>query len=135
MSISTIPVICYYNGKIMRTEIDMKYVRHKAVIVPLDVPVDCTFEQLGDMIYSRTDINKQRFKLIPNCKYSLKNGNRFQPCPIWDDNSVYRMLKLVNTIGMEEIELYIEVVRVKPQVNQSMGAYTNFLVGVNDNVA
>ena len=51
MSASTIPVICYYNGKIMRIEIDMKYVGNKAVIVPLDVPVDCTFEQLGDMIY------------------------------------------------------------------------------------
>ena len=45
------------------------------------------------------------------------------------------MLKLVNTIGMEEIELYIEVVRVKPQVNQSVGAYTDLLVGGNDNVA
>ena len=45
------------------------------------------------------------------------------------------MLKLVNTIGIEEIELYIEVVQVKPQVNQSVGAYTNLLVGVNDNVA
>ena len=45
------------------------------------------------------------------------------------------MLKLVNTTDMEEIELYIEVVRVKPQVNQSVGAYTDLLVGVNDNVA
>ena len=45
------------------------------------------------------------------------------------------MLKLVNTTGMEEIELYIEDVRVKPQVNQSMGAYTDLLVGLNDNVA
>ena len=45
------------------------------------------------------------------------------------------MLKLVNTTSMEEIELYIEVIRVKPQVNQSVGAYTDLLVGVNDNVA
>ena len=119
----------------MRTETDVKYVRHKAVIVPLDVSVDCTFEQLGDMIYSRTNINKQRFKLVLNCKYPLKSGNRFQPCPIWDDSRVYRMLKLVNTTGMKEIELYIEVVRVKPQVNQSVGACTDLLVGVNDNVA
>ena len=47
---------------------------------------------------------------------------------------MYRMLKLINTSGMQEIELYIEVVRVKPQVNQSVRAYTNLLVGVNDNV-
>ena len=44
------------------------------------------------------------------------------------------MLKLVNTTGIEEIELYIEVVRVRPQVNQSVGAYTDLLAGGNDNV-
>ena len=134
MYVFTIPLICYYNGNIPRTETYVKYFRNKAVIVPLDVPVDCTFEQLDDMIYSRTTINKQRFKLVLNCKYPLKSGNRFQPFPIWDDSSVYRMLSMVNTTGMEEIELYIEVVRVKPQVNQSMGGYTDLLVHENDNV-
>ena len=34
---------------------------------------------------------------------------------------MYRMLNMVNTTGMKEIELYIEVVRVKSQVNQSVG--------------
>ena len=121
MSISTILGICYYNGNIPRTETYVKYVENKVVIVPLDVPVDYTFEQLNDMIYSRTTIDKQRFKLVFNCKYPLKSGNRFQPFPIWDPSSVYRMLNMVNTTGMKEIELYIEVVRVKSQVNQSVG--------------
>ena len=89
MFVSTIPVICYYNGKILRIETDVKYVGNKAVIMSLDVPIDCTFELLGNMIYSRTHIDKQRFKLVLNCKYPLKSGNRFQLCPIWDDNSVY----------------------------------------------
>ena len=44
------------------------------------------------------------------------------------------MLNLVNTVGLEEIELYIEVFRVKPQVNQFVGGYTNLLVRENDNV-
>ena len=44
------------------------------------------------------------------------------------------MLNMVNTIGMKEIELYIVVVRVKPQVNQSVGGYTDLLVHENDNV-
>ena len=48
---------------------------------------------------------------------------------------MYRMLNMVNTTGMEEIELYIEVVRVKPQVNQSMGGYTDLFVPENYNVA
>ena len=82
MSVSTIPVICYYNGKILRTETDVKYGGRKNVIVLLDVPVERTFEQLNDMIYSRTTIDKQRFKLVLNCKYPLKSGNRFQHFPI-----------------------------------------------------
>ena len=44
MFVSSIHVICYYNGNILKTEIDVKYVGNKAVIVPLDVPVECTFE-------------------------------------------------------------------------------------------
>ena len=74
MSVSIILVICYYNGNILRIETYVKYVRNKAGIVPLEVPIDCTFEQLGDMIYSRTTIDKQMFKLVINCKYPLKSG-------------------------------------------------------------
>ena len=58
MYVSTIPVICYYNGNILRTETDVKYVGNKVVIVPLDVLVECTFEQLSDMIYLRITIDK-----------------------------------------------------------------------------
>ena len=50
MYVSTIPVIYYYNRNILRTETYIKYIGNKAVIVPLDVTVDCTFEQFGDMI-------------------------------------------------------------------------------------
>ena len=44
MSVSTIHVICYYNINMLRTETYVKYVENKAVIVPLDVSVDCMFE-------------------------------------------------------------------------------------------
>ena len=87
------------------------------------------------MIYSRTNIDKQRFKLVLNCKYPLKSGNKFQHFSIWDDSSVYRMLNMVNTTSIEEIEFYIEVVRVKPQVNQSVGGHIDLLVRENYNVA
>ena len=127
-------MICYFNENLSRTETDVKHVGNKAVIMPLDVSIDCTFEQLGDMIYSMTTIDKERFKLVLNCKYSLKSGNRFQHFPIWDDSSVYRMLNMVNTTSMEEIELYIEVVQVKPQVNQFVGGYIDLLVFENYNV-
>ena len=86
------------------------------------------------MTYSRTTIKKQMFKLVLNCKYLLKSENKFQHFLIWDDSSVYRMLNMVNTTGMEKIELYIEVIRVKPQVNQSVGDYTDLFVPENYNV-
>ena len=82
MFVSSIPVICYYNENILRTETYVKYVGNKVVIVSLDVPIECAFKQLGDMIYSRTTIDKQMFKLVLKCKYPLKSGNRFQPFPI-----------------------------------------------------
>ena len=44
------------------------------------------------------------------------------------------MLNMVSTIGMEEIELYIEVIRVKTQVNQYVSGYTDLLVRKNDKV-
>ena len=51
---STILVICFYNGKSEMTETDVKYIENKAVIVPLDASIDCTFDKLFAMIYSRT---------------------------------------------------------------------------------
>ena len=133
MYVSSIPVICYYNRNILRTGTTVKYVENKTVIVPFDVSVECTFEQLSDMIYSRATIDKQIFKLVLNYKYPLKSGNRFQLFLIWDDNNVYRMLKVVKTTSIEEIELYIEVVPVKPQVNQSVGGHIDLLVRDNYN--
>ena len=42
---------------------------------------------------------------------------------------------MVNTTGIEKIELYIEVVRVKPQVNQYVRGHIDLLVRENYNVA
>ena len=79
---SSITIICFYNEKIERTETYVKYVGNKAVIVLLDVPIDCTYDQLLAMKYSMTDIDKEMFKLVLTCKYPLKIKNSFQPCPI-----------------------------------------------------
>ena len=45
------------------------------------------------------------------------------------------MLNLVNTTTIEEIELYIKVVRVKAQLNRSMGGHVDLFVRDNYNVA
>ena len=57
---STNPIICFYYGKSERIETYVKYVRNKVVIVPLDVQIDDTFDQLLPMIYSRTSTDKER---------------------------------------------------------------------------
>ena len=36
MSVSSIPVMCYYNGHIVKTDNDVKYDGNKAFIVPLE---------------------------------------------------------------------------------------------------
>ena len=59
MSVFSIPMICYYNINILRTETDVKYVGNKAVIVSLDVPIECTFEQLGDMYTQGQPLTKK----------------------------------------------------------------------------
>ena len=84
----TIHVIGFYNGKTTRTETYAKYVGNKVVIMLLDVPIDCTYDQLLAMIYSKIGIDKEKFKLVFTYKYPLKSIKRFQLCPIWDDNSV-----------------------------------------------
>ena len=50
MSVSTIPVICYYNGQIVRTKTDVKYEGSENFIAPLKILVEFTFQQLIDMI-------------------------------------------------------------------------------------
>ena len=135
MSVSTIPVICYYNGQMVRTKTDVEYEGSETCIAPLKIPIECTFQELIDMIYTKTTIDKRRFKLVLICKYPLRNGNRFQPFPVRDDSSVREMLDLVNTTTIEEIELYIKVVRVKAQSNQSVGGHDDFFVRDQYNVA
>ena len=46
MFVSSIPVICYYNGNILRTETNVKYVGNKAVIMPLSNTPNYTFTVL-----------------------------------------------------------------------------------------
>ena len=135
MSVPTILVTCYYNGQISRSDTDVKYEGSDTVIEPLQVPVECTFQELIDMVYLKTTIDKRRFKLVLICKYPLRSGKKFQPYPVRDDSSVRTMLDLVNTPTIEEIELYIKVVRVKAQVNQSMGGHEDIFARDSPNVA
>ncbi|KAL6323399.1 hypothetical protein AAG906_038670 [Vitis piasezkii] len=48
----------------VRTQTDVDYVGDRVVVEPIDVPLGTTYEQLLEMIYSVTNINKEHFRLI-----------------------------------------------------------------------
>ena len=56
---SIVSMICFCKGKMLRIEIDVKYIGDEVVIVSLDVLVSSTYEHLLSMIYSRTSIDKK----------------------------------------------------------------------------
>ena len=72
MSVSSIPVMCYYDGHIVRTDNDVKYDGNKASIVPLEIPVDCTLNNWVISYFQVQPIDKRKFNLVLKCKYPLK---------------------------------------------------------------
>ena len=93
MSNLSVTIVCFCNGKMVRTQTDVDYVGDRVVVEPIDVPLGTTYEQLLEMIYSVTDINKEHFRLILSCMYPMKKGNKLQPCLVKNDSSVARMLE------------------------------------------
>ncbi|WJZ94757.1 hypothetical protein VitviT2T_013588 [Vitis vinifera] len=132
MSNLSVAIVCFCNGKMVRTQTDVDYVGDRVVVEPIDVPLGTTYEQLLEMIYSVTDINKEHFRLILSCKYPMKKLNKFQPCPVKNDSGVARMLEMHNRFGMDEVELFVEQVPIDLQMNSSLGNCMPLLLGEND---
>ncbi|RVX11696.1 hypothetical protein CK203_015866 [Vitis vinifera] len=116
----------------VRTQTNVDYVGDRVVVEPIDVPLGTTYEQLLEMIYSVTDINKEHFRLILSCKYPMKKGNKFQPCPVKNDSGVAQMLEMHNRFGMDEVELFVEQVPIDLQMNSPIGNCMPLLLGEND---
>ena len=51
-------VLYYWNGTILRTETNLRYIEKDVEIVPIDVPVQTTFMQLLNMVYDIFDVDK-----------------------------------------------------------------------------
>ena len=132
MSNLSVAIVCFCNGKMVRTQTDVDYVGDRIVVEPIDVSLGTTYEQLLEMIYSVTDINKEHFQLILSCKYPMKIGNKFQPCLIKNDSGIARMLELHNRFGMDEVELFVEQVPIDLQMNSPIGNCIPLLLGEND---
>ena len=88
MSNLSVTIVCFCNEKMVRTQTDIDYVGDKVVVEPIDVPLRTTYEQLLEMIYSITNINKEHFQLILSCKYPMKRGNKFQHFLVKNDSGV-----------------------------------------------
>ncbi|RVW32503.1 hypothetical protein CK203_081286 [Vitis vinifera] len=101
----------------VRTQTDVDYVGDRVVVEPIGVPLGTTYEQLLEIIYSVIGINREHFQLILSCKYPMKKGNKFQPCPIKNDSGVAQMLEMHNRFGMDEVELFVEQVPIDLQMN------------------
>ena len=74
MSNLLVAIVCFCNGKMVRTQTDVDYVRDRVVVEPIYVLLGTTYEQLLEMIYSVTDINKEHFRLIFSCKHPMKES-------------------------------------------------------------
>ena len=84
----SVAIVCFCNGKMVRTQTDVDYVGDRVVVELIDVPLGTTYEQLLEMIYSIIDINREHFQLILSCKYPMKRWNKFQHCPLKNDSGV-----------------------------------------------
>ena len=69
------------------------------------------------MIYLIANIGREHFQLILSCKHPMKRGNKFQPCPVKNDNDVARMLEMYNRFEMDKVELSVEQISLHLHVN------------------
>ena len=58
MTDSTVEVICYWYGTILRTEADLRYIGNNVEIEPIDVPIHTTFVELLKMIYDIISVDR-----------------------------------------------------------------------------
>ena len=58
MTDSMVEVLCYWNGTILRTKMDLRYTGNNVDIEPIDVPIHTTFVVLLNMIYDIIGVDK-----------------------------------------------------------------------------
>ena len=102
------------------------------MVEPINAPLGITYKDLLEMIYSIVNIGKEHFQLILSCKYPMKRGNKFQPCPVKNDNDVAWMLEMYNRFEMDEVELFVEQISLHLHVNSPIDNLSPLLPGGND---
>ena len=99
MTDSTVEVLCYWNGTILR------YIGNNVEIEPIDVPIYTTFVVLLNMIYDIIGVDRH-YQLLLKCRHPTKM-NKFQLLVVRNDWTVARMLAVPSKYEMSSVQLFI----------------------------
>ncbi|RVW84296.1 Serine/threonine-protein phosphatase 7 long form-like [Vitis vinifera] len=122
MTDSTVEVLCYWNGTILRTETDLRYIGNNVEIEPIDVPIHTTFVELLKMIYDIIGVDRDD-QLVLKCRHPTEM-NKFQPLVVRNDRTVARMLLVPSKYGMSSVQLFIEQTPNHYHLSNEMGHLT-----------
>ena len=124
---STIKVLCYWNGIILKTETDLRYIGNNVEIEPIDVPIHTTFVVLLNMIYDIIGVDRH-YQLVLKCRHPTKM-NKFQPLVVRNDRTVARMLVMPSKYGMSSVQLFIEQSPNHNHLSNEIGHLTRWSTG------
>nr|CAN61286.1 hypothetical protein VITISV_028650 [Vitis vinifera] len=130
MTDSIVEVLCYWNGTILRTETDLRYIGNNVEIEPIDVPIHTTFVELLKMIYDIIGVDRD-YQLVLKCRHPTEM-NKFQPLVVRNDRTVARMLLVPSKYGMSSVQLFIEQTPNHYHLSNEMGHLTRLSTGDTD---
>nr|CAN68793.1 hypothetical protein VITISV_016173 [Vitis vinifera] len=81
-------MLCYWNGTILRTKTDLRYIGNNVEIEPIDAPIHTTFVELLNMIYDIIGVDRHN-QLVLKCQHPTKI-NKVQPLVVRNDRTVAR---------------------------------------------
>ncbi|RVW71392.1 Serine/threonine-protein phosphatase 7 long form-like [Vitis vinifera] len=124
---STVEVLCYWNGTILRTKTDLRYVGNNVEIEPIDVPIHTTFVELLKMIYDIIGVDRD-YQLVLKCRHPTEI-NKFQPLVVRNDRTDACMLLVPSKYGMSSVQLFIEQTPNHYHLSNEMGHLTRLSTG------
>ncbi|RVW69911.1 Serine/threonine-protein phosphatase 7 long form-like [Vitis vinifera] len=130
MTDSTVEVLCYWNGTILRTETDLRYIGNNVEIESIDVPIHTNFVELLKMIYDIIGVDRDD-QLVLKCRHPTEM-NKFQPLVVRNDRTVARMLLVPSKYGMSSVQLFIEQTPNHYHLSNEMGHLTRLSTGDTD---
>ena len=130
MTDSIVEVLCYWNGTILRTETNLRYIGNNVETEPIDVPIHTTFVELLKMIYDIIGVDRD-YQLVLKRRHPIEM-NKFQPLVVRNDWTVTRMLLVSSKYEMSLIQSFIEQILNYYHLSNEMGHLTRLSTGDTD---